>query len=167
MKTASYVFDLHALLYLQSVECVDGGRLQVFDHMTDLVRARCLYFPTIVVKECARYATGEEVHTWAKAVSGSRNLTNPECEYQTIVLDKCDEIADPLDTEESSQLLVAAMALQLDTPRVDVFVVTEDRLEQPTRMCLADACQEIGLQDITVAKFVELENLSEFLVSSP
>lgn len=161
--SAVYVVDLHALLYLQEMQCGAMGKRLIFNHMTDMVIDQHLYFPTAVLNECARLATGEEVHLWTKAVAGSRQLKNPEAEFQTIVLDKCEEIADVRDVGESSQLMVAAMGIQLDTPNRVIRILTEDRLPQPNRTCLVEACPQIGLQAINVAQFIQGEGLVDLL----
>ena len=146
MSSTRYVIDLHALLELERLDCSPGARSLVLNAMTDLVVSGTLNFPTTIVRGCERYALGEQVSVWAKAVSGSRVLTNPVSDFQIRVLDMCEDLADQDDTEESSQILVAAMALQLaaSSPR-NVEVITDDVLPQPTRTCLSDACEMLGI----------------------
>ncbi|MGW4208341.1 DUF4411 family protein [Lentzea sp. NPDC004789] len=161
-----YVIDSHALIELQRVPCLPARLNLVFDSMTDMVHASRLNFPAPVVRECKEYAEGEPVHTWVKAISVGRRIIAPDAEYQVVVLDACENIADPDDDEESVPLFVAALALQLrDQNGSEPFVVTEDRRSHPVRASLLEACSALGLQSVTLMQFLDTEGLLDIMAA--
>lgn len=160
------MIDSHALIELQRVPCHPSRLNLVFDKMSDLVNAARLNFPTPVVRECKEYAEGEPVHTWVKAVSSGRRMVAPDSEFQVMVLDACEDIADPDDDEESAPLFVAALALQLRAQNgISPLVVTEDRLPNPVRACLMDACILLSLQVVTLQDFLLEEGLLDIMAA--
>jgi hypothetical protein len=108
-----YVVDAHALIALESMHLTGGVLNQVLDEMTELVRSERLCCPNPVVKFCRTYAKNEAVTMWVNAVSGHRSRKTVSTDFQTHVMDICEDIADPDDTEESISLFVAAMCLEL------------------------------------------------------
>ncbi|MFJ8833925.1 hypothetical protein [Micromonospora aurantiaca] len=159
-----YVIDDHAVLAIPSL-CGLESLPHVLDELTDLVRAGKLCFPDQIVRDCAKWATGETIHTWIKAVSGHRQLKKLPSRWQEEVLGLCEDLCDYDDDNEQSPVLVAAMALMIsrDAPDVSISVVTEDRSNLPTRMCLNDACQELGLVSMTARDFLSETKASRHL----
>lgn len=160
MKLQSvYVIDAHALMHLQTCGYSANDYHYILNQMTDKVKEESLLFPTQVVTFCRTYATHESVTMWANAVSGHRAKKSPDAEYQSIVLDIVEEISDADDDEELPALFVAAMALEVQMTMNDVspVIVTEDKLELPTRTCLWEASQTLGLTRIGMTDYIESE----------
>jgi hypothetical protein len=151
-----YVMDAHALIELQAMDLPRLTLHQVLDEMTELVKRQRLCFPTPVVKFCRNFASDEAVTMWVNAVSGHRVTKTVDADFQTRVMDLCEDISDPDDPEESAPLFVAAMCLEMSLS-TDVAIVTEDRRPQPTRTCLLEACGLIGLPTMTLHAFLARE----------
>ncbi|KAB1919120.1 hypothetical protein F8280_26495 [Micromonospora noduli] len=160
-----YVIDDHAVLKIPML-CELDSLPHVLDELTDMVRLGKLCFPDQIMHDCAKWATGETIHTWIKAVSGHRHLRKLPSEWQEEVLGLCEDLCDYDDENEQSPVLVAAMALMIarEQPSLTLNVVTEDRSSLPTRMCLNDACPALGLTAITVRDFLSATKASRYLV---
>ncbi|MGC5305952.1 hypothetical protein [Micromonospora zamorensis] len=159
-----YVIDNHAVLTIPRL-CELDSLPHVLNELTDLVGAGQLCFPDQIVHDCAKWATGETIHTWIKAVSGHRRLKKLPGKWQEEVLGQCEDLCDYDDDNEQSPVLVAAMALMISNehPLVDVSVVTEDRSSLPTRMCLNDACVALGMTSMTARDFLSTTKASRYL----
>ncbi|MEW2477518.1 hypothetical protein AB0875_27380 [Micromonospora gifhornensis] len=160
-----YVIDDHAVLKIPTL-CEVDSLPHVLDELTDLVRMGHLCFPDQIVHDCAKWATGETIHTWIKAVSGHRQLKKLPSEWQEEVLGLCEGLCDYDDENEQSPVLVAAMALMISREHssATLNVVTEDRSSLPTRMCLNDACPPLGLTAISARDFLAATKASRYLV---
>ncbi|GII29842.1 hypothetical protein [Planotetraspora mira] len=158
------VVDAHAVLHLPKL-CLDQrSTMQVLNHLTDMVKAEHLFFPDLVVKDCAKYATDEPIHVWIKAVSGSRVHKSVAGEWQEEVLGLCPDLADFDDDLEQTQVHVAGMALMArEQNGPNLVVVTEDRKALPTRTCLYDACESLRLKALSMKELVVCAGGSEFL----
>jgi hypothetical protein len=144
--------------------CNKQDLFRVFNLLTDMVKAQYLLFPDLVVKDCERYALNEPVHAWIKAVAGFRRYKSAPGEWHEEVLGLCDGLADLDDDTEQTQVHVASMALMNDNQGVNLAVVTEDRNPLPTRMCLFDACHDLGLKAISARELVVLAGGSDALL---
>ncbi|MER7675378.1 hypothetical protein [Streptomyces sp. NPDC096934] len=151
---AIYVIDTHALLALPS-HCGDDAKIHLFfDELTNRVSSGILTFPNLVIQDCKEFAEGEIIHTWTKAVSAHRRFASVDNGWQEEVLGQCEEIADFDDVGEQTPVLVAAMALSLLDVGLDASIVTEDRLELPNRLCLAEACRPLDIPTVTCLEFI-------------
>ncbi|MGW8645742.1 hypothetical protein [Micromonospora aurantiaca (nom. illeg.)] len=160
-----YVIDDHAVLKIPTL-CGVSSLPHVLDELTDMVKSGRLCFPDQIVHDCAKWATGETIHTWIKAVSGHRQLRKLPSKWQEEVLGICEELCDYDDENEQSPVLVAAMSLMIsqDYPASALNVVTEDRSNLPTRMCLNEACPTLGLTAITARDFLSATPASRYLI---
>ncbi|MET8256475.1 hypothetical protein [Micromonospora sp. NPDC005205] len=159
-----YVIDDHAVLMIPRL-CEVDSLPNVLDELTDMVRLGHLCFPDQIVHDCAKWATGETIHTWIKAVSGHRQLKKLPGKWQEEVLGQCEDLCDYDDENEQSPVLVAAMALMIsrEHPQVGISVVTEDRSSLPTRMSLNDACLTLGVTSMTARDFLSATKASRYL----
>ncbi|MFY1586970.1 hypothetical protein ACN267_20975 [Micromonospora sp. WMMD734] len=162
---ALYVIDDHAVLEIPTL-CASDSLPLVLDELTELVKTGHLCFPDQIMHDCARWAKGETIHTWIKAVSGHRQLKKLPSEWQEEVLGLCEDLCDYDDENEQSPVLVAAMAVMIsrEYSLSTVNVVTEDRNNLPTRMCLNDACPNLGLTSITARDFLSATKASRYLI---
>lgn len=149
-----HVVDTASLLTIQNFR---EDAVDCFVGMTDLVKESQLCFPAEVIDELERLAKGESALVWAKAVSDSRCNKGASYNYTEWVLASCPTLLDDtaLATQEPAAPFVAAQAVQLQSESHEVCVVTEDVLEKPTRMCLRQACAELGLTSIRLEDFLE------------
>lgn len=148
--------DAHALFELQSKGFSPARLNGVLNQMTELVKIQRLCFPSAVVKFCKQYAPDEVVTMWVSAVAGYRSIKSAEADFQSQVLDYVEDISDPDDPDDFPSLFVAAMALELAANR-NPIIVTGDRHEQPSRVCLHSACDIIGLRKIDIDGFIDAE----------
>ncbi|MEU6069221.1 DUF4411 family protein [Streptomyces sp. NPDC047082] len=158
-----FVIDAHALLALPPL-CTDENKIHsFFDRLTEEVEANNLTFPSLVLQDCRKFAEGELLYTWVKAVAAHRRISRVDNSWQEEVLTECEELADIDDDCEQTAVLVASMALMLiDTGR-DVCVVTEDRFDLPNRMCLHDACGVLGIDVMSALEFLQNLGMDQFL----
>jgi len=158
------IADAHVFLALPSL-CQGSHRLnQLLDCLTEMVRSGNLCFPDLVANDCAKYATGEIIHTWIKAVSWSRAYRNFQSDWQDEVLSICPGLDDTDDDLEQTQVHVASMAMMFTSHfGEDVAVATEDRYPLPTRMCLVEACKALELKVIGAAELAVCAGGGEFL----
>jgi hypothetical protein len=155
-----HILDTHALLALPSI-CSKVEYFPSFlDGLTVMVRDGNLTFPDLVVKECQKYASGEQVYTWINAVSGHRRFKAVEGRWQEAVLGRCEEVLDMDGEIEQAPVLVASMAMMLGDQLSEVYVVTEDRKEVPERRCLAEACKDLGILTISALELAHRANLA-------
>lgn len=158
MGSALYVVDTATLLTIQN-ERSDAS--ECFDGMTDLVQESRLCFPAEVVEELGRLARGEQALVWAKAVAASRCNKGAPYSFTSWVLESCSGLVDEtaLATQEPAAPFVAAQAVQIRAEDNEVFVVTEDIREKPTRLCLRQACEQLDLPSMRLEEFLEDTNL--------
>jgi hypothetical protein len=168
MSESVYVIDAHAVLVIPEL-CKDSNDLpRVLDCLTEFVRDQTLTFPDQVIHDCAKIATGEQIHTWVKAVAGHRRMRKVPSQWQERVLEVCEELVDFDDDQEQGPVLVAAMALMLrdhdSGPQSLVpHIATEDRLPLPTRMCLLEACDTLGLETVTSRDLLTAAGAASYL----
>ncbi|MFF6948253.1 DUF4411 family protein [Streptomyces iakyrus] len=160
-----YIIDTDALLSIPGL--VQADQLNyLLEELVELVEDGKLCFPDYVIAECRRIANGEDIALWVRSISGSRVHKSVAYAFTMQVMSAVPELLDEDTEDESSQVAVAAMACYasqaLDAQ--DVCVVTEDRSALPTRICLADACAELQIQEISVMEFLKRESLSSYLL---
>ncbi|MFD5216939.1 hypothetical protein ACFWMH_04555 [Streptomyces tendae] len=158
-----FVIDAHALLALPPL-CADENKIHsFFDRLTEEVEAGNLTFPSLVLQDCRKFAEGELLFTWAKAVAAHRTVSRVDNSWQEEVLTACEEIADIDDDCEQTAVLVASMAMMLSDNGRAVSVVTEDRFDLPNRMCLNEACGVLGLAALSAVDFLHALGMEQFL----
>ncbi|WP_327370368.1 hypothetical protein [Streptomyces sp. NBC_01217] len=163
MRLQLYVVDTHAVLALPQL-CRDESKHPLFfDGFTKMVKDGALTFPDLVVKECQKYAYGENVYTWINAASGHRTQRAVPAQWQESVLGTCEEILDMDGEMEQVPVFVAAMALMFKRQIPEVYVVTEDRLHLPERECLVEACKKLDIATMTVRELAIESDLRDFL----
>ncbi|MCX4559012.1 DUF4411 family protein [Streptomyces phaeochromogenes] len=158
-----FVIDAHALLALPSL-CADDNKIHsFFDRLTEEVGASNLTFPSLVLQDCRKFAEGDLIYTWVKAVSAHRKISRVDNSWQEEVLTACEELVDIDDDCEQTAVLVASMAMMVSHNGRAVSVVTEDRLELPNRMCLHDACGVLGIDAVSTVEFLQTLGMEQFL----
>ncbi|MCX4541305.1 hypothetical protein [Streptomyces sp. NBC_01565] len=158
-----YVIDTDALLTISALVPSEEINL-LLEELVPLVEQGEVCFPDLVISELRRLAHGESVALWIRSVAGSRKCKSVAYSYTIQVLAAADSLLDEAGEEESSQVAVAAMALHLGNSQNEaVKVVTEDRRPLPTRSCLAEACKELGLVEMTALDFIRQAGLQSFL----
>ncbi|MFS8203330.1 DUF4411 family protein (plasmid) [Streptomyces sp. CWNU-52B] len=158
-----FVIDAHALLALPPL-CADATKVHAFfDRFTGEVEAGNLTFPSLVMQDCRKFAEGELLYTWVKAVAAHRKFSRVDNSWQEEVLTVCEELADIDDDCEQTAVLVASMAMMLEDAGRSVSVVTEDKYELPNRMCLYDACGLLEIDTLSAVEFVHALGMEQFL----
>lgn len=143
VTTVVHVLDTETVIRIPTL--IKTARLnECLDALTDHVSEGIVSFPDQVLTECKRIAAGETITMWLKAVAGSRQHHRVPYSETMKVLASCPNLLDVDNSDEPSSLAVAAMAKKLHDTGTDFAVVTEDDHPQPTRMCLAHACDELG-----------------------
>ncbi|WP_093782069.1 DUF4411 family protein [Streptomyces sp. yr375] len=157
-----YVIDTDALVSMAQLVPESNVNL-LLEELVPLVEEGMVCFPDLVIAECKRLAHGESVALWVRSVAGSRVCKSVAYSFTIQVLATAPDLLDEEGEEESSQVAVAAMALYFSSQGADVVVVTEDRRPLPTRACLADACKEMDVSDLTVLEFLTQAGLDSYL----
>ncbi|MEU4980842.1 DUF4411 family protein [Streptomyces sp. NPDC021969] len=157
-----YVIDTDALIAVAQLVPESNINLLLED-LVPLVEEGNVCFPDLVIAECKRLAHGESIALWVRSVAGSRVCKSVAYSFTIQVLAAAPDLLDDSGEEESSQVAVAAMALYFSSKDDEVMVVTEDRRPLPTRTCLADACKEMDVSDLTVLEFLTQAGLDFYL----
>lgn len=159
MTPSIYIIDAYSLLMMPSI-CKPQHQLgPLLQTMTDMVKNKQLTFPNLVVRDCKKFGAAEFPTMWADAASGHRDRSHHSSihEYQEKVLANCYDILDPDDPEETAQLDVLALALQLSPTEVNngrPRIVTDDIHDVPERMCLHKAAAQMSVQSMTLSDFL-------------
>ena len=151
-----YVLDTEAVLTIPRI--IRPNQLYNFlDDLVEFVEQGEVCFPDAVIAECRRIASGEVTAVWIHAVSGSRLHKSIPHRHTVEILGKCSALLDE-DAEsdlETSPISVAALAdflSQANSGRP--YVVSEDRIDLPTRMSLVTACDVLGFPVMDTATFI-------------
>jgi hypothetical protein len=158
-----YVLDTDSILALPHL-IPDDSIISFLEELVPFIESGNICFPDLVLSECRRIAEGEVISLWIRAVSGSRRHRNVPYSHTVKVLGRCIELLDGDDSEESSQVAVAAMTDYLCDKGVgQVHVVTDDRGELPTRISMAAACSQLGFLSIETLCFIKNIGLDHYL----
>jgi hypothetical protein len=153
-----YIPDASAIIALEDA-CTASSRgvEDVLESLTDLAIAGDLVCPPLVLKECKRLGDGEPTTRWLKSTSGHFGPSDDPWEYMETVLASCPGLLDPDDIGENPQVAVLALALFMQRSRNDeVFVVTDQWVDNPIRQSMGSAAALVQISTLTVDQFVEI-----------
>ena len=161
-----YVMDTEAILTVPRL--VTASQLnRLLDEFVPRIEDGLICVPDAVIAECRRIAAGEVIATWLHAVSGSRKHKSIPYTHTIKVLGKCSALLDE-DAEsdmECSPVSVAALADYLSQCNPESpYVVSEDRVNLPTRLSLVTACGVLGFPVMDTIGLVYALGLSSYLL---
>jgi hypothetical protein len=162
-----YVLDTEATLRLP--EIINPGAFNRFlDELVPLVQDGTVCLSDVVIKECRRIATDEVISVWLHAVASSRQYKNVPYSCVVDVLSKCQGILDVDEPGESGPVSVAALARFVsEVEHASLWIVSEDSVDLPTRMCLINACNALGFKVMRAHQFVSHIGLANMLRACP
>lgn len=136
------------MLHVLDVSAINAAGRQpnaplIFEALDDLIKDKRACFPDEVLEELERLARGEFTYTWTKAVATDRCDKGAAYKHVQSVAHLVPNLVDADAEHESSAVAVLAQARSLMLLRQDIVVVTEDVRPKPTRMALAEACQQL------------------------
>lgn len=153
-----FVFDASSLLEIP-FQCSNHNH--VLNELTELIQAEEATFCDPVREEIARKAKDEPIHVWIKAVEKQRceNALSPDWARVRWVQEQVTGLVDEDGRYEQSVPYVIAQAYELREvyAYTEVWIVTEETADKPTRKGLGTACDELALPYVTL-----LECLSDY-----
>jgi hypothetical protein len=141
-----WLLDASALINIKTT--VPGGKqwklLRLLERM---VEDGCLAFPRQVKDEVTGMLHPDAPGVWADGVFPSmRHPAEPEIAYvQQVMGSPAAAVVDPDKAREDGDPYLLALGLQLVAAGWAVCVVTDDRLDNPTRIAMSKACDLLSV----------------------
>ena len=126
---------------------------RVFQEWQRRVRGGLMTYPSQVVDELRRFATGDLPALWAVSSQRYLKFSDPPPEYVRRVLREASDVfkgrartvVDPNKTYEDADPYVVAEGLHLKDQGRAVVVITTDKFDTPSRISIVTACQILKL----------------------
>ena len=154
--TGIWVLDSSALIEVKTV--VAGARQwALFRHMESLVEAGRMAVPRQVRTEMQVLAHPDAPGVWAVGVFlAIKHPVDPDDAYiRHVMSSPAKDVVDPDKDREDADPYIVAQALQLMDAGYEVCVVTEDHLDNPTRIALTKACDICSVEWIRLDQFLK------------
>ena len=150
-----------SLLGAIEARCLNANT--VLEALSALVEEHDLVFCDEVIREMAWLYEGSGVLMWARAIKGQRVHKGADFLRVEAIAAAIPELVDPTSRDELCAVFVLAQAEELAEVHDDLCVVSEDFGDKPTRMSLADACDQRELCCLTLADFLDEIGLADQL----
>jgi hypothetical protein len=154
--TGIWVPDSSALIGVKTV--VPGARQWgLFRRMESLVEEGRIAFPRHVRTEMQDLAHPDAPGVWAAGVFPAiKHAVDPDADYiRRVMASDAKAVVDPNKAREDADPFIIAQALQLMDAGYEVCVVTEDHLDNPTRIALTKACDICSVEWIRLDEFLK------------
>ena len=159
-RVAVQIFVIDTSSIIQVRRLANATTVQVtsiYSRLEDLARDHGLLFPRQVLEELGRFAilpkkVADLPLEWARRVAEDAMRIQPSLDLVREVLDRVPSVLDFAKTDpvDEADPYVLALALQLGREGKRVRVVTEERIDNPTKMSMATAAGILELPCVPV-----------------